>query len=417
MITLRSVALVVTAVFTFLLARLTQVGWLYLLDATLWGAIILSLVLPSLSVMSLGARRKLARAVGTKGVPGPSEGDKASIELALENRSSWPPYLLTASYQCPQAPPEERLHRFFVPGLGRRSAAELAAEVQCHRRGLHHFGPVTVESKAPFGLFRRRVRLEAPLSVLVYPQIYPLRRLPLLEGAQGTVARPQRTRGGQEVAGSRHYYPGDPLKHIHWRNSARVGRPMAKELEDSQENVLVIAFDSSRDEGEGRDTVVEYSIKVAASVAAYVVRNGGGVRLLTGRLVGSEAPLPALLKELALLDVGQGPSLPGLLESLPMGSRVLAIASDGDLPGIEALAHRAGHMSALAAVVMEGFGEDHRDIPGRAVDRLRRAGVPAMSCGRGALDGAMSALEGIKWSSQTPGVRGPSPTELTERRA
>lgn len=46
MITLRGAAVVAAAIFTFFLARLTQVGWLYMVDAMLWGVILLSFVLP-----------------------------------------------------------------------------------------------------------------------------------------------------------------------------------------------------------------------------------------------------------------------------------------------------------------------------------------------------------------------------------
>ena len=72
MITLRGVAMVATATFIYLLARLTQVGWLYLLDAMVWGSIILSLILPFLASLSLGQTERgplpgKARLDGTRG--------------------------------------------------------------------------------------------------------------------------------------------------------------------------------------------------------------------------------------------------------------------------------------------------------------------------------------------------------------
>ena len=330
MITFRGAALVAIAVLTLLLARLTQVGWLYLLDAMLWGAILLSLGLPSLAVTSLSARLRVVRGEGNPGYPSPTEGEVVGLELWLENKGSWPRYHLSISYHCPLATPSESRQRFFVPRLGGGTSLALVTTVQCHRRGLYQFGAVTVESKTPFGLFRRRRRLSSTMSVLVYPQVHPLGTMPLLEGMQGTMIRPRRTRVGQEIAGSRHYFPGDPLRNIHWRNTARLGHPMVKEFEDSQEDTLVIAFDSSQDIGQGRDTVLEYSIKLAASVARYVTDQGGSIRLLTGGLPGRELPWTALLKELALLQAGPGPGLPALVEGLPNTSRVLALVSEAD---------------------------------------------------------------------------------------
>ena len=398
MITLRGVAFIAIAGFTFLLARLTQVGWLYLLDAMLWGAITLSAVMPWLAVMSLSARRRVTRAKGTPGAPGPAEGDTVEVELCLENGRMWPRYLLSVSYQCPLSSPEEGRRRYFVPRLDGGTFNSLVTSVRCHRRGPHQLGPVQIESKAPFGLFRRRVHSPAPLSVLVYPKVYPLHRLPLWEGMQGTAARPRRTPLGQEVAGSRHYLPGDPLRHIHWRNTARQGRPMVKEFEDTQENTLVIVFDSSRDVGQGQETVLEYSIKLAASVAGYVTGHGGQVRVVTGGVAGQEVPWTPLLKELALLETRPGPGLPALLDSLQGGARVLALVSETDSAGMAALVYRSGRMDGLTAVALEGFGEDSYADSEAPVEKLRRAGVPVISCHPDELPDTLRSLDAA-WST------------------
>ena len=374
---------------------------MYLLDAVLWGAILLSLVLPWLSVMSLSASLRLIRGKGSPDCPGPTEGEAVQIELWLENGKFWPRFLLSLSYYCPPASPEERWQRFLVPRLDRGVSPPSVSVVNCYRRGLHQFGPVNVESKAPFGLFRRRKRLANPLSVLVYPQVYPLQRLALLEGIQGTALRPRRIRTGQEISASRPYVLGDPLRHIHWRNTARVGSPMVKEFEDTQEDTLVIMFDSSRDLGEERETVLEYTVKLAASVARCVVERGANVRVLTGNLPGHEMPWTLLLKELALLEAGQGPSLRPLLENLAAGSEdmILAFVSDTDTDGIEALTGRAAHMPRLAVVALEGFGDPPAQRARLALEALTMNGVPVVRCRRGELPETLRDLELVEWST------------------
>ena len=412
MITFRGVVLVVAAIFTFLLARLTQVGWLYLADATLWGIILLSLAVPSLMVMSLSVRRRLVRSDAGADGPGPSEGDTVRLELSLDNGRSWPRYFLSIGYDCPLAGPDERSQRYFVRRVNGAGTLVLGGSVRCHRRGLYQFGRVTVESKAPFGLFRRRRRLESPLSVLVYPRVYPMSGLHMLEAVQGTEMRPRRTPTGLEIAGSRHYVRGDPIRHIHWRNTARVGRPMVKEFEDSQEDTLVIAFDSSRDTGEGPDSTLEYSVKLSASVAGHVMARGRKVRVLTGGLPDHEVPWAALLKEMALLEMGRGPGLPALVGSLPSGSRVLALVSEDDIRGLEALAAGAGHMAGLAVVVLEGFGDAEPRRHSSGIEGLRGTGVPLLSCRPGELAGTLRSLEQVALSRVAKGHR-----TLTGRRA
>ena len=235
--------------------------------------------------------------------------------------------------------------------------------------------------------------MQSPLSVLVYPQVHDFRGSPLLEGAKGATARPRRRPAGAEISSSRFYYPGDPPRHIHWRNTARLGRLMVKEFEDPQENALVIAFDSSIDLGEGRESTLEHSIKLAASVAGYVMSRGGRVDLLTGTLSLKEMPWTSLLTELALLESGQGPGLAGLLESVPAGSRVLALVRESDLEALEWLRSKSGHMSEMVVVVLEGF----QDAPqqGRVVARevLEMAGVHVVRCPQGELLKTLRSLE------------------------
>lgn len=60
MITAKGTGFLATAIAIYLLARLSQVGWLYLMDAVLWGILIVSLVLPWMGVAYLRAERRTA---------------------------------------------------------------------------------------------------------------------------------------------------------------------------------------------------------------------------------------------------------------------------------------------------------------------------------------------------------------------
>ena len=406
MITLRGVAMVATAMFIYLLARLTQVGWLYLLDAMVWGSIILSLILPFLATLSLSAKRNVVRSQGKTGSTGPAEGETVRLELALKNERPWSRYLLSVDYDCPLAAPDSRSQRFFVPRLDGDSTLDLAASVTCYKRGLHQMGVVTVESRAPFGLFRWRTRLDAPLSVLVYPEVHAMERLPLMEGAQGTAARPRRTPMGHEIVSSRQYFPGDPVRDIHWRNTARLGKPMVKEHEDAQDNVLTVVFDSSRDSGLEPESLVEHCIKVAASVASHVTARTGKVRLVTDGLQGAETTWPVLYRELALLEIGHGPGLETLLGSLPGHSPVLVLVSEDDSKGLEAVVGLGGRTSNSAVVLLEGFGGDRGT--GAMAEFLHRLAVPVVHGRPGHVVDTLRALERTEWARRADTLRVPA---------
>src|SRR5918999_896486 len=97
MITGKGIGFVIVAVLVFLLARLTQVGWLCLIDAVLWGIVLFSAALPWLGVAFLDARRRAEHGGAAEGRNGPTEGEPVQIELSLQNRAFWPRF----SSVCP----------------------------------------------------------------------------------------------------------------------------------------------------------------------------------------------------------------------------------------------------------------------------------------------------------------------------
>jgi uncharacterized protein (DUF58 family) len=415
MITGKGIGFVIVAVLVFLLARLTQVGWFYLIDAALWGIVLFSAALPSLGVAFLDARRRVEHGGAAEGRNGPAEGEPVQIELSLQNRAFWPRFFLSVSYECSLADPERRWPRFFIGKLAGSNQFSMSSQVAAYQRGLHCLGRVIVESSAPFGLFRQRVRLDESQPVLVYPQVYPLQRMALVDGLAGAVMQRQKSRVGMEIAGSRPYFPGDPRRHIHWRNTAQAGRPMVKEFEDPRDQTLYLVFDATGVWGEGKETTLEYAIKVVASVADYARRRRIAVRIWGGNLQGdttgpshystqAESPWPEVLRGLALAAPGDGLSLAESLDQLPPGSSALVVVSAGDGPGLRAVGQAAARLHRLAVVALEGFGEP--ESGNDLLDALELARVPVVRCGPGQLVETLRGLEKVG-EALTPG---PSPT-------
>ena len=410
MITAKGVGFLIAAITVFWLGRLTQVGWLYLIDAVLWGLILLSAILPWVGATFLDARRKVEYEGTSEGADGPAEGDQVDIRLRLINKGFWPRFFISASYECPLAEPEQSTPRFFLGKLPASNHSPMLSTVVAHRRGMYSLGRVTVESSAPFGLFRRRVRLDRERSVLVYPQIYPLKRLSLVDGLAGEAMRPRKSRVGMEIAGSRPYFPGDPRRHIHWRNTARAGRPMVKEFEDPQDQTLCLLFDATQTWGEGKENTLEYAIKVMASVADYGRRNRVSARIWGGSLQGDAtgaaagmastatqsstyrgASWPDVLRKLALVSTGEGVSLTESLGQAPMGSSALVVVAANDLESLRAIKQSAAGFYQLAVVALEDFGE-----PGWGSDpleELERSWIPVTRCRPGQLTETFMMLE------------------------
>lgn len=87
----------------------------------------------------------------------------------------------------------------------------------------------------PMGLFRGFVRVLLPQTVLILPKRYRLPAIALpgtRKYHQGGVAFAASVGESEEFVSLRDYRPGDPLRHVHWRSSARAGRLVVKEFED-----------------------------------------------------------------------------------------------------------------------------------------------------------------------------------------
>jgi len=401
MITAKGIGFLVVAIIAFLAGRTTLVGWLYLVDAVLWGILILSAILPWLAVLFLDAQRRVVRTnTGSTGA-GTSEGDQLLIQVTLRNRVFVPRFLFNVLYECPLAEPAGRLIRFFVAHLSGYGQVNLETTIEAYKRGLHYLGPVVLESSAPFGLFRRRIRWEINQPVLVYPKVYPLRRLALVEGQSGTSAQPRKSLLGMDPVGSRPYFPGDPRRHIHWRNTARMGRPMVKEFEDAKDPNLDLVFDASHVQGDDKDTTLEYAIKIVASAADYAVRDLGSVKVWGGNLhgepvgssEGGNMTWPELLRRLALVKDGDGWSSSRSLSQIYSGSSALVVISADDQPAALAISRMAPVMQRLVVVVLEGFGESESGGP--ALDTVNQIHIPVLRCVPGQLEETLHALENL----------------------
>lgn len=218
--------------------------------------------------------------------------------------------------------------------------------IECDHRGLHLIGPAELTSGDPVGYRHRSSRVHDQLELIVYPKIFALAppaiasRLPL--GPQVT-----RTLLGDpsRVVGVREYRPGDRLRHVDWRASARTTTLLVREHEPTTSARVVVFGDVGLPRGGGgrSDTsVLEFTVAVTASIVAELDGRGIGVGLrTTGSVRGvtaGQGPRPApsaladMLDHLARVTPYGGPSLTGLLVAegsrLPTTTSVVVVAAD-----------------------------------------------------------------------------------------
>lgn len=265
----RAYALALGALVLFGVGANVQAGWLYVLGAAMVGVVAAGLAVPGLAVHGLAvSRRTPARA---------RMGDAALVELEVRSRTRAGRGALEGVDAFLEPTP-------FVVGRMRpgTSAARLRYEVACTRRGVLEGAEVTIASGAPFGIGIARRRLFVPSPVIVHPRWAPLASFPLLEAAS-TPHEPlherRRKGAGLDFFGIREYRPGDSLRHVHWRSTARGGRLLVREFEEQPASRLAVLVDAGEVVGREPETTFEDAVAVAASLVVYALGAGHPVQL------------------------------------------------------------------------------------------------------------------------------------------
>ena len=170
-----------------------------------------------------------------------------------------------------------------------------------------------------------------------------------------------------------------------------------KEFEDPKDPTLHLVFDATHSWGEGRETSLEYSIKLVASVANHARLHRVPVQVWGGPPHEGQPPRDdwqGRLRSLALVEPGQGPSLTQSLGRLPAGSNALAVFSSGDRQSGQAISLAGAILNRVVVVALEGFGEP--DSCGDLLDEIVCTGVQVIRCRPGQLPQALKQLEGLE---------------------
>lgn len=122
-----------------------------------------------------------------------------------------------------------------VPVIPPHQEAEVRVELTPLRRGALRLAGSVVARADPLGLYRAFHKVPLPQTLLILPRRYPLPPISLpgtMKYQEGGVALSSNVGQSDEFVALRDYRAGDPLRHIHWRSWARIGKPVVKEFED-----------------------------------------------------------------------------------------------------------------------------------------------------------------------------------------
>lgn len=100
------------------------------------------------------------------------------------------------------------------------------------RRGRSRTAAGTLSTRFPFSLFEKSTDLAIPTDLLVYPRPLPPDARAHGIPKPGLSENPRHAgRSGAFPRGAREHMPADPVRDIHWKATARMGKWMVKERE------------------------------------------------------------------------------------------------------------------------------------------------------------------------------------------
>ncbi len=319
-------------------------------------------------------------------------GETSTVEITITNQSLLPaPWVRYDEGSPTPLTGNGRIMEALT--LGPKEKVDLRYELFGGQRGVYPVGPGRVTSGDLFGFAEVQGGAEEGRALVVYPRVIPLANAPLTSRSpHGTIrSRQPIFADPARVNGVRPYQPGDPVRTIDWKTSARAGQLAVKKTEPAVSLTTAIFLDlhAPAYSRHLRHAAPEWAVVVAASLANYLIEQRQDVGLgsngrdeLTGSTCWAIPPrsgrahLMKLLEWLARVQpVETRPLaewLPRATVDLTWGTTVVAVTPSAD-EAMSAALHRlrrAGLNPVLVAV------EPHAQF-GAVYERCRRLGIAA----------------------------------------
>ena len=314
-------AAIVAAILLWLMARIVAGTAMYLFAYGVVLLLVMAFVIAPRRLKLEGERAGL--------FPRAQQGDRLDVEVKLRAKRRVSTFILE------ERVPERLGNPVRVPITKLASGNEVSHYygLRCTRRGVYQVGPLVAVAGDPLGLTQRETIVAEPFELLVHPRVEMVADRPLTRQFEDPPIRPPVSKpwpSGLEFYGMREYVPGDDLRRIVWRASARTGTIMVREAEQGITDKITIILDTDRGrhsrDGDGLSESFEAGIRVAASLGVRHLREGYEIKCetnggkLTRPLRGPTSQL-LLLDALARLELSREPLSGCIMRMLANGQR------------------------------------------------------------------------------------------------
>jgi uncharacterized protein (DUF58 family) len=190
-----------------------------------------------------------------------SEGEGAAGVLTVTN---------TGRRRCPSIMARESFAGEAIavplPSLAAGASHTGSYLLPARRRGYYAVGPLRIAHADPLRLVNLTQAHGADATLWVHPRVHRMAPVPTgrtqdLDGPTNAGA----PRGGIAFHSLREYVPGDDLRMIHWRSTARTEKLMVKHTVITNEPRILVLLDTAKDSYDDRS--FEDAVGIAASLA------------------------------------------------------------------------------------------------------------------------------------------------------
>ncbi|MGD9653270.1 MAG: DUF58 domain-containing protein, partial [Candidatus Dadabacteria bacterium] len=203
----------------------------------------------------------------------------APLRITLVNKKSLlPSYSLSVEIDDKSA---------YVPHIPTGASRTVTLNHLFTGRGYNDPPEARVSTRFPFGFFKKWIKADlGEERILVYPKIENVD--PGSEGVREKYGEREVEKSGigDDLRSIKEFTEGDNPRLIHWKTTARTGRLMVKEMEDSESPGAVIEFNPETDERR-----LEHQISRLASLVVELLKRGFEVEFVAPDRTFSQAQI------------------------------------------------------------------------------------------------------------------------------
>ena len=166
------------------------------------------------------------------------------------------------------------------------AVSEQVLDLPPQPRGIVRIGPATTVRSDPVGLLRREHAFDHAHELYVHPRTVPVpsSSAGLIRDLDGSPTT-RLVDADMSFHAIREYAPGDSRRQVHWKSTAKTGRLMVRQYEESRRSRMAVVLGLAAAEY-GSDGEFELAVSAASSLAVRAVHDARDLDIV----VGAEIP-------------------------------------------------------------------------------------------------------------------------------